>query len=191
MGKMNVLIGCEESQEVLAAFMERGHTGMSCDINYPGAKGLPHYQGDIFDILGCGWDLVIAHPPCTAICCSGNRWYAGTQDRIDGVEFFERIWFFDGYQGPLAMENPKGVIVSMSKIPVKPQYIQPWQFGHGEVKQTGLWLRGLPRLVPSSIVGGRSERIWRNIGPGPNRQRERSKTYPGIAAAMASQWGKL
>jgi hypothetical protein len=184
---MKVLVACEESQEVTAAFIAAGHDAMSCDLYHPGAKGLPHYQGDLFDVLGDGWDLVIAHPPCTAIAVSGNRWYAGTQARCDAIAFVERIWFFEGYRGPLCIENPVGVLTTQSRLPVKPQYIQPWQFGHGETKRTGLWLRDLPPLAPTNIVCGREQRIWK-MAPGPDRQRERSKTFPGIAAAMAAQW---
>lgn len=185
---MNIAVMGEESQEVLAAFMALGHTGISCDIAHPGAKGLPHYQGDMFDILGCGWDLVIAHPPCTYIAVSGNRYYAGTQKRLDAIAFVEKIWFFDGYRGPLCIENPVGVLTTMSRLPVKPQYIQPWQFGHGETKKTGLWLRDLPPLKPTCIVEGREQRIWK-MPPSETRSRERSRTYPGIAKAMAEQWG--
>lgn len=143
---MNILVACETSQEVLSAFMALGHIGMSCDKEYPGEKGLPHYQGDLFDILGCGWDLVIAHPPCTAIAVSGNRYYAGTEKRRQGIEFVERIWFFDGYTGPLCIENPVGVLTTQSRLPLKPQYIQPYQFGEDASKKTGLWLRDLPPL---------------------------------------------
>lgn len=187
---MNILVGCETSQEVLAAFMALGHTGMSCDKYYPGEKGLPHYQGDLFDILGCGWDLVIAHPPCTHLAVSGNRWYAGTQQRLDAIAFVERIWFFDGYKGPLAIENPVGVLSTQSRLPVAPQYIQPWQFGHGETKKTGLWLRDLPPLAPTNTAEGREQRIWK-MPPSAGRQKERSRTYSGIAQAMAQQWGSL
>ena len=180
---MKILVACEESQEVTAAFIALGHDAMSCDL-LPGAKGLPHYQGDMFDILQNDWDLVIAHPPCTYIAVSGNRWYVGTPERKQGVEFVERIWFEWG--GKLCIENPVGVLTK-SRIPVSPQYIQPWQFGHGETKKTGLWLRGLPELVPTNIVDGREQRIWK-MPPSPDRQRMRSRTYSGIAQAMASQW---
>ena len=187
---MNVLTGFENSQEVLAAFIERGHTGMSCDLYHDGEKGLPHYRGDIFDVLGEDWDLVILHPPCTNLAVSGNRWYAGTQARADAIEFVERLWFFDGYRGRLGLENPVGVLSTMSRLGPATQYIQPWQFGHGETKKTGLWLRDLPPLVPTNIVSGRENRIWK-MPPGPDRQKERSRTYSGIAQAMAEQWGAL
>jgi len=188
MKPLNVLIACEESQEVTAAFIALGHNAMSCDLNHDGAKGLPHYRGDLFDILGDGWDLVIAHPPCTYIAVSGNRWYAGTQARRDAVAFIERIWFFAGYRGRLGIENPVGVLTTESRLPVKPQYIQPWLFGHGETKRTGLCLRHLAPLAPTQIVEGREQRIWK-MPPSPERAKLRSRTYPGIAAAMAEQWG--
>lgn len=188
---MNIFVACEYSQEVLAAFMAIGHTGISCDLHHDGEKGLPHYRGNMFDILGCGWDLVIAHPPCTHLAVSGNRWYAGTKQREDAIKFVERIWFFDGYTGPLCIENPVGVLSTHSLLPVKPQYIQPWQFGHGETKKTGLWLRGLPELRPTNIVEGRENKIHRMTGymPHEQRQKERSRTLSGIAKAMAEQWG--
>jgi len=186
---MNVLVGCEESATVREAFRARGHNAWSCDLMPSRIPG-QHYQCDLFDVLGLGWDLVIVHPPCTALCLSGNRWYAGTQAREYAVAFVERIWFYAGYVGKLALENPAGVLSTMSKLGKPTQYIQPWQFGHGETKRTGLWLRDLPPLRPTNIVDGRLERVWK-MAPGPDRQRERSKTYAGIAAAMAEQWGAL
>jgi hypothetical protein len=194
---MNVLIGFEESQEVLSAFLERGHTGMSCDLYHDGAKGLPHYRGDIFDILGCGWDLVILHPPCTHLAVSGNRWYAGTKARADAIEFVERLWNFPYYRGRLALENPVGVLSSVSKLGPATQYIQPYEFGHPESKKTGLWLRDLPPLVPINILDKPACGYWENqtasgqnkLPPSPERQKLRSRTYTGIAQAMAAQWG--
>jgi hypothetical protein len=233
---MNILTGFERSQEVLAAFMTLGHTGMSCDKYADGEKGLPHYRGDIFDVLGCGWDLVILHPPCTAIAVSGNRYYAGTQARRDAIAFVESLWFFGGYRGRLGLENPVGVLSSQSRLGKATQYIQPWQFGHPESKKTGLWLRDLPPLVPTDIVhrplwtpcergeeynctihgihasecdcppidkmnfdpytmGGRYDNQTpsgqNKLGPSPDRQTLRSRTYSGIARAMAEQWGSL
>jgi hypothetical protein len=185
---MNVYIGFEQSQEVLSAFFAAGHAGWSCDLYHDGEKGLPHYRGDVFDMLGCGWDLVILHPPCTHLAVSGNRWYAGTKARADAIAFVEKLWFFDGYRGPLAIENPVGVLSSQSRLGPATQYIQPWQFGHPETKKTGLWLRDLPPLVPTDIVEGREQRVWK-MPPGPERQKLRSRTYSGIARAMAEQWG--
>ena len=182
---MNVLIACEESQEVTAAFIALGHNAMSCDLQ-PGAKGLPHYQGDMFDLDFSKFDLVIAHPPCTYIANSGNRWHAGTQRRQEAADFIWRVWNIPVAR--LALENPIGQINKYLPEMPKPQYIQPWQFGHGETKATGLWLRGLPNLKPTNIVEGREQRIWK-MPPSPDRQRERSLTFPGIAQAMAQQWG--
>lgn len=189
---MRVLLACEESAVCRLAFETLGWDAWSCDLLPSRVQG-QHYQGDLFDILGCGWDLVIAFPPCTFIAVSGNRHYAGTPERRNGIAFVEKIWFFHGYDGALGIENPVGVLSTQSRLPVKPQYIQPWQFGHGETKKTGLWLRGLPELTPTNIVQDRHERIHKLSaldGPGSskNRRRERSRTFPGIAAAMAEQW---
>lgn len=182
-----VLLACEESATCREAFSSTGWDAWSCDF-LPSRIPGQHYQGDLFDILGCSWDLVIVFPPCTYLAVSGNRWYANTQERLKAISFVEKPKFFNGYQGPMAIENPVGVLSTQSKIPVKPQYIQPYQFGHGETKKTGLWLRGLPELIPTNEVSGREQRVWKMI-PSPNRQRDRSKTYDGIALAMAQQWG--
>lgn len=189
---MRVLVACEESGVVREAFAKLGHDAWSVDLQPTRIPG-KHYQGSIWDMehyLGPieGFDLVIAHPPCTALAVSGNRWYSGTKEREEAVEFVERIW-----QWPvkmLAIENPVGVLSSKSKILPKPYYIHPWQFGHGETKKTGLWTRGLPKLQPTNIVEGREQRIWK-MAPGPDRAKERSVTYQGIADAMAEQWGKI
>lgn len=133
------------------------------------------------------WDLIIMHPPCTAICVSGNRWYGKGmpkhEQRIDAIRWTMELWDLATQVCPrVCMENPVGT------LPIKPtQYIQPWQFGHGETKKTGLWLQGLKPLQPTKIVSGREQRIWK-LSPGPNRSKIRSKTYSGIAAAMADQW---
>ena len=185
---MRVLVGCEESQEVTAAFIALGHDAMSCDIDYPGAKGLPHYQGDMFDLDFSQFDLIIAHPPCTCIANSGNRHYAGTQARKEAADFIWKVWNIPCKR--LAIENPVGQINTYLPDMPQPQYIQPYEFGHGETKKTGLWLRGLPPLVPTNKVDGREQRIWK-MPPGPNRKRDRSRTYPGIARAMAEQWSKV
>jgi len=184
---MKVLIACEFSGVVREAFRERGHNAISCDLLETEKEG-KHYKGDLFDLLYLGWDLIIAHPPCTHLAVSGNRWYAGTELRKQSVEFVERIWGCDCKK--LAIENPVGVLNSMSDILPKPQYIQPWMFGHGETKKTGIWKRGLPDLIPTNIVDGRDQRIWK-MPPSADRSKERSKTYQGIAKAMADQWGHL
>lgn len=129
---------------------------------------------------------MIAHPPCTHLAVSGNRWYAGTQEREDAIEFFR--FFLDAPIRRIAVENPVGVISTAIRPP--DQYIQPWQFGHGETKKTGLWLKNLPLLHPANVVDGREQRIWK-MPPSPERSKQRSKTYTGIAQAMADQWGSL
>jgi hypothetical protein len=156
---------------------------MSCDL-LPTDKPGPHYQGDVFDIIEDGWDMAIFFPPCTHIAVSGNRWYAGTPEREQGIEFARRL--MDAPIERIAIENPVGALSTAIRPP--DQYIQPWQFGHGETKKTGLWLKNLPLLVPTNIVDGREQRVWR-MPPSETRSRDRSRTYEGIAEAMASQWG--
>lgn len=180
-----VLVACEESGRVRDAFIRAGHDATSCDLLPSDLPG-PHIQGDIMDVDLSQFDLLIAHPPCTHLSVSGNRWYAGTQERRDAVEFFR--YFLDAPVSRIAVENPVGVISREIRKP--DQYIQPWQFGHGETKKTGLWLKNLPPLEPTDIVDGREQRVWR-MPPSETRARDRSRTYPGIASAMADQWGKL
>lgn len=190
---MKVLIACEESQTVCKAFRERGHEACSCDIQ-PCSGGHPewHIQGDIRSVLrhdftSPEWDMIIAFPPCTDLAISGARWFK--EKRADGrqqnsIMFFE---FFTMLRTPkVIIENPVGI---MSTVYRKPdQIIQPWQFGHGETKATCLWLKGVPLLKPTDIVEGREQRIF-NLGPSKDRAKLRSKTFPGIARAMAEQWG--
>ena len=137
--------------------------------------------------FGGPWDLIVMHPDCTALAVSGNRWYGRGmihhQKRLDAVEWTMKLWELATSECPrVAMENPVGVIPMRAT-----QYIQPWQFGHGETKKTGLWLHGLPNLVPTEIVDGRENRIW-NMAPSDTRKADRSRTYAGIAQAMAQQW---
>lgn len=183
---IKVLIACEFSGVVRDAFLSRGHEAMSCDI-LPTEKPGPHYQGDVRDLLHYPWDLIIAHPPCTDLAVSGARHFP--EKRLDGRQQVAAAFFMMLAQAPcprVAVENPVSV---MSRIFRKPdQIIQPWQFGHGETKATCLWLRGLPPLQPTEIVEGREPKMWR-MPPGPDRGRERSRTYQGIANAMAEQWG--
>jgi len=186
---LSVLVACEYSGIVRDAFIDAGHDAMSCDLlPSESDKGL-HFQGDIFECLESNlyWDLIIAHPPCTALCVAGNRHYSGTQEREDALEWTEKLWkeCFKAC-GSMAFENPVGVISSRFRPP--DQYIQPWQFGHGETKKTGLWLDNLPLLEPTNIVEGREQRIWK-MAPHPDRPKERSRFYTGIASAMADQWG--
>lgn len=183
---MRVLVGCEFSGVVRDAFLARGHDAMSCDLLPSEAPG-PHYQGDIRDVLTERWDLAIFHPPCTDLAVSGARWFP--EKRADGrqqrsLAFVQAL--LDAPIPRIALENPVSIISSAIRKP--DQIIQPWQFGHGETKTTCLWLKGLPPLAPTDVVDGREARVH-HMAPGPERWRERSRTYSGIAAAMAEQWG--
>ena len=158
---------------------------MSCDLLPTEVDG-PHYRGDVFDVIGDGWDLMVAHPPCTDLAVSGARHFPakiadGRQDAA--LDFVRRL--LDAPIERIALENPISVI--SSKIRKPDQIIQPWMFGHGEVKATCLWLKNLPLLTPTNIVDGREARVHR-MSPGPNRWKERSRTLPGVAAAIADQW---
>jgi len=183
---VKVLVACEYSGTVRDAFLKLGHDAMSCDLLPTDVPG-PHYQGDVFDIMEDGYDLMIAHPPCTHLAVSGARWF---KEKMP--EQAEALWFVDMLLnapiGMIALENPISVISSRIRKP--DQIIHPWQFGHGETKATCLWLKCLPKLTPTNVVEGREARIHR-MPPSPNRWKERSKTYQGIADAMASQWGSL
>jgi len=141
----------------------------------------------VLDILDDGWDLMIAHPPCTHLAVSGSRWFAKKQDEQQEALDFVRT-LLDAPIPHIALENPISIISSRIRKP--DQIIQPWQFGHGETKATCLWLKGLPKLAPTNIVDGREARVHR-MSPGPNRWKERSRTFSGIAAAMAEQWGEI
>lgn len=183
---MIVLIACEFSATVRQAFEQRGHYAMSCDL-LPSEKSGPHYQGDVRDIIGNGWDLMIAHPPCTHLSASGARWWP--QKRTEQAEALEFVrLLMDAPIERIAIENPVGII--SSKIRKPEQIIQPWQFGHGEVKTTCLWLKNLAPLVPTNIVDGREQKAWK-MSPSPTRWADRIRTYSGIAEAMAEQWGRI
>jgi hypothetical protein len=180
---MRVLIACEFSGIVRDAFIAAGHDAMSCDLLETERLG-PHYQGDVRDVLADGWDLMVAHPPCTFLAVSGARWFKDRpQQQAEGLAFVRLLLGADIPR--IALENPVSVISSAIRKP--DQIIQPWQFGHGETKATCLWLKGLPLLTPTAIVEGREGRIH-HMAPSPDRWRERSRTLPGIAAAMAAQW---
>jgi hypothetical protein len=183
---MRVLVACEYSGTVRDAFIARGHDAMSCDLLPTDVPG-PHYQGDVFDIINDGWDLMLAFPPCTDVCVSGARWFK--EKRADGRQQRAIQFVRDLMAAPIehiAIENPIGVLSSEIRKP--DQIIQPWQFGHGETKATCLWLKNLPKLLSMNIVEGREARVHR-MPPGPDRWKERSRTYQGIADAFASQWG--
>ena len=180
---MRVLIGCEFSGIVRDAFTRAGHYATSCDLLPTETQGA-HHQGDLLEILNQGWDLAIFHPPCTHLAVSGARWFKDKQqEQIEALEFVRVL--LNAPIDKIALENPVSIISSVIRKP--DQYIQPWQFGHGETKKTGLWLKNLPKLNPTNIVEGRESRVHR-MPPGPNRWKERSRTFTGIAKAMAEQW---
>ena len=222
---MRVLVACEYSGRVRDAFAAKGHDAWSCDLLPTETPG-QHIQGDVLSVLGDGWDLMIAHPPCTHLAVSGARWFA--EKRAAGLQQEGIAFFMAMVNAPIeriAVENPVCIMSTHYRKP--DQVIQPWMFGHGETKATCLWLKGLPKLEPTDVVvpewavckdgtvhmskkgkrdnpthflTGRSTRVlsgeqaeqWFRIHrmpPGPDRWKERSRTYPGVAAAMAEQWG--
>ena len=183
---LKVLVACEYSGRVRDAFSRMGHFAMSCDLLPSDSPGL-HYQGDVTDILDQGWDIMIAHPPCTHLAVSGARHFASKREsgvQQEALRFVRLL--LDAPVPKIALENPVSII--SSKIRKPDQIIQPWQFGHGETKATCLWLKGLPKLMPTNVVDGRSDRVHR-MPPSPDRWKLRSTTYQGIADAMAAQWG--
>jgi hypothetical protein len=190
---MKVLVACEFSGVVRDAFIARGHAAMSCDLLPTETPG-PHYQGDVRRILGDGWDLMIAHPPCTYLASSGARWWPDRQEeQANAMAFFYALVYASIPK--IAIENPIGI---MSRAWRKPdQIIQPWQFGHDASKATCLWLKNPPHLKPTNILpGGRKARRanqtpsgQNNLSPSKDRWKLRSTTYKSIAEAMADQWG--
>ena len=181
---MRVLVACEYSGIVRDAFAARGHDAWSCDI-LPTERIGNHINGDVLQHLHRNWDLMIAHPPCTHLAVSGARWFKDKQqEQSDALDFVRRL--LDAPILRIALENPISIISSRIRKP--DQIIQPWQFGHGETKATCLWLKNLPKLMPTNIVEGREARVHK-MSPGPDRWKERSRTYQGIADAMAAQWG--
>ena len=165
-------------------FRKRGWDAWSCDL-LPTAIPGQHIHGDVLSVINESWDMVIAFPPCTDLCVSGARWFPSK--RADGrqqasIEFFMR---FTKLECAWAIENPVGIMSTHYRKP--DQVIQPWMFGHGETKATCLWLHRLPKLVPTDVVEGRENRIWK-MGPSPERAKERSKTFLGVAKAMSDQW---
>lgn len=196
---MRVLVACEFSGTVRRAFSAHGHDAWSCDL-LPAEDGSNrHIVGDARDLLGGGWDLLIAHPPCTRLCNSGVRWLSVPPsgrtlaemwaDLDEGAALFAAFW--NALIPLVAVENPvmhKHAKAKITDYAEPSQSIQPWQFGHGETKRTCLWLRNLPPLRPTNIVAGREPRVH-HMSPGPDRWRERSRFFSGIADAMADQWG--
>lgn len=198
---MKVLVACEFSGVVRDAFNMRGHDALSCDIIDSETPG-PHYKGDVRDILNDQWDLMIAHPPCTYLAVSGLHWNTRIPARAaltdEALKFIELLW--NAPVDKVCIENPVGCINSRIPYMPKPQYIQPYQFGADASKKTGLWKRGLPDLQPTKYVPPRNingKDRWSNqtdsgqnkLTPSPQRAADRSRTYPGIALAMAEQWG--
>lgn len=192
---VRVLIACEFSGTVRRAFRALGHDAWSCDI-LPAEDWGQHIHDDVrkhlrrfdwnsqCDIFEAPWDMMIAFPPCTHLAVSGARWFVEKRaEQAAALEFVRAL--MGAPIARIAIENPISIISTRIRRP--DQIIQPWQFGHGETKATCLWLKGLPRLVPTDIVEGRTARVHR-ASPGPDRWKERSRTLPGIAAAMAQQW---
>lgn len=181
---MKVLVACEFSGIVREAFKAKGHDAISCDLLPSEIPGI-HYQGDVREIIDDGFDLMIAHPPCTHLAVSGARWFK--DKKVEQKEALDFVHFLmDANIPKIAIENPISIISSHIRKP--DQIIQPWQFGHGETKATCIWLKNLPLLQPTNIVDGRKDRIHK-LPPSENRWKERSRTYEGIAKAMAEQWG--
>lgn len=198
---MKILVACEYSGTVRDAFIARGHNAMSCDI-LPTDKPGPHYQGDVFDIIGDGWDLMIAHPPCTYLTNSGVSWLHKDPTRWqkldDGARFFAAL--LDADIPRIAIENPVMHKYAKERIGGRKQnqVIQPWMFGHTEQKATCLWLKGLPLLTPTNDVRAAMMQLPKNqrerlhyLPPSADRWKLRSTTYAGIAQAMAEQWGEI
>lgn len=191
---MRVLVACEYSGTVRDAFKERGHDAWSCDLLPTDSPG-QHIQCDVLEVLNDEWDLVIAHPPCTHLAVSGARWFKDKQkEQGEALEFFRKI--LEAPVNKICVENPVSIVSSRIRKP--DQTIQPWMFGHEVSKKTCLWLKNLPLLTPTNIVGkgefvtfssGKKMPSWYNLSPGEDRWKIRSKTFEGIAKAMAEQWG--
>jgi hypothetical protein len=183
---VRVLVACEFSGIVRDAFRAKGHEAWSCDL-LPSEKPGPHIVGYVRGHLGAGWDLMIAHPPCTHLAVSGARWFADKlPEQHAAISFFMEL--VNAPIPRICVENPVSIVSTRYRKP--DQIIQPWQFGHGETKATCLWLKNLPRLKPTKIVEGRVARVHYE-SPGPERWKNRSRTYLGIAQAMAEQWGTV
>ena len=181
---MRVLVACEFSGIVRDAFAAKGHDAWSCDL-LPSERPGQHIQGDVSHLILDDFDMIIAHPPCTYLASSGARWWFSRKESQDLAISFAQSFMWNRCP-KVCVENPIGILSTCWRKP--DQTIQPWQFGHGETKATCLWLKGLPLLKPTNIVGGREARIHK-MPPGKNRWRERSRTFQGIADAMADQWG--
>lgn len=184
---MRVLVACEYSGRVREAFRARGHDAWSCDLLPAEDGSAHHFQNAVENVLWQRWDLMVAHPPCTHLAVSGAAHFAEKREDGRQQEAIDFFLYLAGLPIPrIAIENPVCIMSSVWREP--DQIIQPWQFGHGETKATCLWLKGLPPLLPTKIVPGREPRVHR-MPPSPDRWKERSRTYEGIAEAMAAQWG--
>lgn len=192
---MKILIACEYSGTVRDAFLRGGHDAISCDLLPTDSPG-PHYQGDVFDIINDGWDLMIAHPPCTYLAGSGLHWNKRNPERAalteQALKFVQAL--MDAPIPRIAIENPVSCISTRIRKP--DQIIQPWMFGEDASKKTCLWLKNLPLLTPTDVLkkdryANQTASGQNNLGPSPDRWKIRSKTYQGIADAIASQWGNL
>lgn len=182
---MKVLIACEFSGIVRDEFRKLGHDAWSCDLLPSEGENIHHIIGNVENYLDDRWNLLIAHPPCTHLAVSGARWFKEKiNEQNDALKFVKIL--LNSKINKIALENPISII--SSKIRKPDQIIQPWQFGHGETKATCLWLKNLPKLIPTNIVEGRESRIHKEP-PGPDRWKNRSRTFKGIAEAMANQWG--
>lgn len=184
---MRILVACEFSGIVRDAFSARGHDAWSCDL-LPSEREGQHIIGPVESVLGDNWDLMICHPPCTHLAVSGARWFAEKKREQEAALMFVRRLLYATWIPMIALENPISII--STKIRKPDQIVQPWMFGHGEIKATCLWLKGLPKLLPTKIVQGREARVHREP-PSPERWKNRSRTLTGLACAMADQWGNL
>ena len=191
MKPLKVLLSCEFSGALRRAFRKLGHDAWSCDLEPALDGSVHHIQGNVLAELKNGWDLMIAFPPCTHLAVSGARWWEERKEEQQRAAFFFK-WLVDADIPKIAIENPIGIMSTLYRKP--DQIIQPWMFGHGETKATCLWLKGLPKLVPTNVVDGRVPRVHHEspgIKNGLTRAQRRSITYQGIANAMAEQWGGL
>ena len=194
---MKVLVACEYSGIVREAFASKGHDAWSCDLLPTDQPSNKHIQGDVLEIINDNWDLIIAHPPCTHLSVSGAaRWAEKVADgrQQAAIKFVEDIWNADCPF--IAIENPVGALSSRSKLGKATQYIQPYEFGHAEQKKTGLWLKGLPKLIPTDVIDvsnlpdNQRQRLH-YLPPSKDRWKIRSTTFQGIADAMADQWSNI
>lgn len=183
-GSMKILVACEFSGTIRNAFRIKGHEAFSCDLILSEDLSQFHLLGDVRNYLDSSWDMLIAHPPCTHLAVSGARWFKHKQrEQQEALEFVRTLMMAPVER--IAVENPVSIISTAIRKP--DQIIQPWMFGHGETKATCLWLKNLPKLIPTKIVEGREPKVH-HMAPSENRSKERSRTYKGIAKAMAEQW---